>query len=101
MLGGRYGLYVALLSLLIGFKDKTPQLPPWGQWAGIVCFLAGAVAAGVIAGNIPLYNDWKRFDSEEFGPYGKEWLTFRQWAAIEHTAFWIGVGAIIASVALQ
>ena len=85
------GVYITLLSVLVGFAEKGVHLSRRSRGIAIFCFLIAGMAGGTIAGNIPLYASWANFERAAFGPYRLEITSFFWWAAVEHTAFWIGV----------
>ena len=74
---------------------------PWALLCGLLCMFAAGIAGGLIASTCA---QARTFDEvwtgpPKLGPYVWQWrFAGREWAFIEHMAFWIGLVFIAASV---
>jgi len=90
------GIYISLTAAAIALVEIKPEMAGFVSIKiAIACFVIAGTSGGVIAGNIPLYGAWTDFEEAPIGPWGCSIWRFRRWAHIEHTAFWIGVLAVV------
>ncbi len=86
------GLYFTLITLLIGLRRfGGVELFPYLEIA-IACFLVSGAAAGIILRHIPHFPDLNQFTNAKIGFWWWRLCKYNVWAAIEHFAFWLGVG---------
>jgi hypothetical protein len=85
------GLYTTVVTGLIGVSQYLGTSSPKIVKAATCCFVLAGMAGGVIASNIPNFKDWSAFSTAILGPWEFQWLTYADWARIEHTTFWLGV----------
>jgi hypothetical protein len=101
-------LYTTLITLLIGLFAFGGDVESITQFRKVmkpvvVCFLIAGAAGGVIASNIPKFDEfsifWDGNNSEFISPFGCKFFNFpgKIWASIEHSAFWIGILIAISS----
>lgn len=74
---------------------------PWALLVGLVCMFAAGIAGGLIASTCAQAETFDEvwIGKKKLGPYTWEWgFKGREWAFIEHMAFWVGLCFIAASV---
>ena len=87
------GVYVSLIAALIGVGLLTQKTHWLFRWA-VGCFLIAGICGAVIGSNIPDHATFESFSKSELGFWGFEIRDFRFWAALEHLAFWAGIGPV-------
>lgn len=95
------GVYITLGGLMIAlvgmnaFASHAPAMLPY-LISSLGCFLVAGFCSGIIASNIPYYDDFAKFKEARIGPWIAPRLV-RAWLcmSIEHTMFWIGVGIFL------
>jgi len=96
-------LYTTLVTLLIALflfgvdKDSAAQFRLSMKFVVFFFVLAGG-AGGVIGSSIPGCKGFSEFWNKSLAPFGIPFLRFKgkDWVALEHGAFWVGI--IIATV---
>lgn len=92
------GMYTALITAVIaivGLGVDGPahincQMIPYLKIT-LFCFALAGIAGGVIASTISVNSD-ALLEDKRIGPLGLGLLKATGWTAMEHWAFWLGVG---------
>jgi hypothetical protein len=97
------GIYITLggtLVAAIGTKVINFWVPI--LWGSIIALAVAGFAGGVIASSLPWCNSLREFEKTKTGPWGWEkTLAYGlTWTRIEHTAFWVAIGAALISLAV-
>jgi len=97
------GLYATLASAvvaLIGTKwGESLLLPPFWLWVSVLSIALAGMAGGVVASSCPSFSSAKELYSTDLGPFRAKVMSGEWWTYAEHTAFWIGIGAILIAFA--
>ena len=88
------GLMVSLLAMKT-FETRGIEMRLY-LIAALGCFLVAGMFGGLIAGNIPYYQDFMKFTEAWIGPWfatklARAWFCMRA----EHTAFWLGIAVFL------
>lgn len=108
------GIYITLSSAyltLIALKTKPElgraqlfiDLNPYAAGLAMACFMLAGFAGGVIVSSITQYagpGGTAAFLKTDLGPWNTTWGPGQKWTYVEHTSFWVGMFAAVASVVI-
>jgi hypothetical protein len=91
------GAYITLTTLLVallgleGFKQRAAGMKVF-LLATLVCFVIAGICGGIVASNIPYFQNFEALKSANIGPFFSvpAWPMVC-WTSLEHIAFWAGV----------
>jgi hypothetical protein len=90
------GVYITLSALMISllsmksFEDRAVGMRRYLICA-LACFVVAGIFGGVVASNIPYYNDFTAFTKASIGPwFATKVLPASFCLKAEHSAFWLG-----------
>jgi hypothetical protein len=89
------GMYVTLSGGIVGvfandgLKQRYVRFVPF-MVISFFCFFFAGVFGGLIGSSIPNFTNFEVFMSSEIGPWRTAFLSARNCATLEHTAFWLG-----------
>jgi hypothetical protein len=88
------GVYITLATAVIG-ADALKNIGHWSlRFVALPCFTVAGLAGGVIASSVAefgLFQQTQKFADIPLGFWGIPIASYRVWATIEHTSFWVGV----------
>lgn len=101
------GIYIAAagaLSALLASDNANILSKLWGS-PYVLLFAAGCMAiaglsGGIVASSCTTRKTFAEVWHRKLGPFEWRWLKGKTWAAIEHSAFWLGAAALLVSTGI-